>query len=335
MKKYILIFIFVIFCAFDLFAQSGNLELGKRYLKLGGSYRESGEFALSKKYLEEGLALVTKYNDSYWIGVGNEYLGYYWRDKAAIEGNESYFLRALEYLDNALSRYQRLKLRGSSIEAVKKAIANLQSNKYQSVTDNSQTNFADVGMPSTDNEKQLINQAIALLHNHRFQEAEKLLQKGLKLYPDSEFIRYLLYIIPRIEKYPTPGINYEKVNIITSRKELKDDYIDHSRVDIIDLSNSDNLTRIPKELENFPNIQILNLSNNDITKISDNDPICDLKNLRILDLSFNNLSDIPNCIKALPKLQVLYLRGNDIPMAQILKLKDSNPLLQIVLEEDE
>lgn len=321
------------FCVFDLQAQGGDLELGKRYLKLGGSYRESGEFPLSKKYLEEGLAIVTNYNDSYWIGVGNEYLGYYWRDRANIEGNDNYLTRALEYLDNALSRYQRLKLRGSSIEAVKKAIANLRNHPAMPV--NTKAQFDNDRVPSSDNEKQLINQAISLLHNHRFQEAERLLKQGLKSFPNSEFIRYLLYILPRIEKYPTPGINYEKVNIITSRKELKDDYIEHNRVDIIDLSNSDNLTRIPKEIENFTNVQILNLSNNDITKISDSDPICELKNLRILDLSYNDLSDIPNCIKALPKLQVLYLRGNDIPLAQILKLKDTNPLLQIVMDEDE
>ena len=104
---------------------------------------------------------------------------------------------------------------------------------------------------------------------------------------------------------------------------------------IIYLYNSDGITRVPREVGDFPNVKIINLANNDISKISEDDELCDLKHLKILDLSFNNLTDIPECIKFLPKLQVLYLRGNDIPFAEILRLKDENMYLQIVMDEED
>jgi Leucine-rich repeat (LRR) protein len=81
-------------------------------------------------------------------------------------------------------------------------------------------------------------------------------------------------------------------------------------------------------------VKIINLSNNDITRIKEDDGLCDLKHLKILDLSYNDLTEIPECIKFIPKLQVLYLRGNDIPFAEILRLKDENPYLQIVMDEE-
>ncbi|GEM_PF-4806290 len=332
-KYYFLIIILGLFFSLETYAQRSNLELGKRYIKLGGSFRESGAFDLSKDYLEKGLAIVRRHNENYWIAVANEYLGYYWRDRAQIEGKSKYFTRALRHLDKALSIYQNvLKNNPGSIQAVKRAIATLRTNGN---TDNtsylSDNDFSAGDSPESD----YMDKALEAMYAHNFERAREYLKQALKENPDSEMAKYLLYIIPKIEKYPTPGLNYEKIKIVTSKKELKSEYINHKEVDIIDLSNTDGLLRVPRELEDFPNVKILNLSNNDISRIKNDDGICGLKELKILDLSYNELTEIPECIKFLPKLQVLYLRGNDIPFAEILRLKDENMYLQIVMDEED
>lgn len=334
-KYYLIIIIFALLIGLNAEAQESRLELGKRYIKLGGSFRESGEFALSKKFLDKGLKIVEQKNNKYWSAVGKEYLGYYWRDRAQIEGKEKYYSYALTNLDEALKIYRNvLKVDPSSILALKNAIKNLRSgHAYAGIEDYKEGEInSDLGGSS---EMNYTDKALEALYNHNFNLAKKYLKRILKENPDSEMAKYLLYIIPKIEKYPSPGLNYQKITIVTSMKELKSDYINHEEVDIIDLSNSDGVTRVPREIADFPNVEILNLSNNDITKIKDDDALCELQNLRILDLSYNELISIPECIKYMPKLQVLYLRGNDILFADILKLKDQNPYLQIVMDEEE
>jgi tetratricopeptide (TPR) repeat protein len=333
-KYYLLIIILGLIFGAELQAQSSKLELGKRYIKLGGSFRESGDFKLSKEFLDKGMTIVKRYNNKYWMAVGYEYYGYYWRDRAQIESKEKYYSYALDNFDKALNIYQNvLKVNPSSIEALKRAIATLRSGfDYEKVTEEEEIEVdADEGETI---EGEYIEEALEEMYAHDFDKAREYLKKALKHNPDSEMAKYLLYIMPKIEKYPSPGLNYEKIKIITSKKELKSEYVNHDEVDIIDLSNSDGITRVPREIADFPNVKIINLSNNDITRIKEDDGLCDLKHLKILDLSYNDLTEIPECIKFIPKLQVLYLRGNDIPFAEILRLKDENPYLQIVMDEE-
>ncbi len=334
MKKYcLLIIIFGLLFGVELYAQGSKLELGKRYIKLGGSFRESGDFKHSKEFLDKGFAIVKKYNNKYWMAVAYEYYGYYWRDRAQIESNEKFYSYALNNLDKALNIYQNvLKVNPSSIEALKRAIATLRTGIDYNVEEEEEIDV-DVEEGETI-EGEYIEEALEEMYAHNFDKARKYLKKALKHNPNSEMAKYLMYIMPKIEQYPSPGLNYEKIKIITSKKELKSDYINNDEVDIIDLSNSDGITRVPREIGDFPNVKIVNLSNNDIMRIKEDDGLCDLKNLKILDLSYNDLTSIPECIKFLPKLQVLYLRGNDIPFAEILRLKDENPHLQIVLDEE-
>jgi tetratricopeptide (TPR) repeat protein len=334
-KYYLLIIILGLFFSLNTYAQKNSLELGKRYIKLGGSFRESGEFNLSKQYLEKGLSVVSRYNAKYWVAVGNEYLGYYWRDRAQIEGKDKYFSTALKHLDKALNIYQSvLKVDPSSIQAVKRAIATLRNKGEVNLITEEEEEEIDLDEGET-LESEYMDEALEAMYQHQYDKAKRYLKKALKENPDSEMAKYLLYIMPKIEQYPSPGLNYEKIKIITSKKELKSDFVNRDEVDIIDLSNSEGMTRIPRELEDFPNVKILNLSNNDISRIKEDDGLCNLKELKILDLSYNELTEIPECIKFMPKLQVLYLRGNDILFAEILRLKDENMYLQIVMDEED
>ena len=84
----LLLSVIVIFVSFafssEIFAKNiSNYELGKRYLKLGNSHRESGNYPLSFDFLNKGLEIFARqlnFEEQYWFASANELLAYYYRD---------------------------------------------------------------------------------------------------------------------------------------------------------------------------------------------------------------------------------------------------------------
>lgn len=99
-------------------------ELAKRYLKLGNSWREAGNFELARIYLDKGFNEFQKFGsiaNKYWFGVYYEYLGYLNRDEGNVQG-------ALENLNQAkliFDRHGRTKDDTGSDRALDKLIDNL------------------------------------------------------------------------------------------------------------------------------------------------------------------------------------------------------------------
>lgn len=79
----------------------GSRDLGVRYLKLGNTYRENGNYDLAQVYLKKGLDMVRNRGSRYWEAVGYEYLGLVYRDM----GERSL---ALEYLRTAESIFRTI-----------------------------------------------------------------------------------------------------------------------------------------------------------------------------------------------------------------------------------
>nr|XP_057938540.1 slit homolog 1 protein-like [Doryrhamphus excisus] len=76
------------------------------------------------------------------------------------------------------------------------------------------------------------------------------------------------------------------------------------------------LTRVPKELATFRNLQLVDLSNNKITSLAD-DSFANMSQLTTLILSYNSLRCIPPlALGGLPSLRLLSLHGNDISELQ-------------------
>ena len=69
-------------------------ELGKRYLKLGNTYREAKEYKLADKFLTKGLNIAKKSGMKYWEAVGYEYWGFYYRDLGELEASCDFFNKA-------------------------------------------------------------------------------------------------------------------------------------------------------------------------------------------------------------------------------------------------
>ncbi len=108
MKKIslILIALFFVISNFNIVESKAveTQELGKRYIKLGNSYREGGEFDKAIDYLSQGIRLVKKSKDKYWTAVGYEYMGYYYEDTNKQGKAKQYFKKALGIYEDIITQ---------------------------------------------------------------------------------------------------------------------------------------------------------------------------------------------------------------------------------------
>jgi hypothetical protein len=129
MKRIICILFFIISTVFIAVSQYNikvpisqqikSYELAIRYLKLGNTYRESGNYIQAKKYIEMGFSLAKRNNRDYWVAVSYEYLGYLYRDQGEIA-------KAKEYLIKSKDIYNKsVKMKEGSNEAIVSAILEL------------------------------------------------------------------------------------------------------------------------------------------------------------------------------------------------------------------
>ncbi|XP_038675571.1 protein flightless-1 homolog [Scyliorhinus canicula] len=99
---------------------------------------------------------------------------------------------------------------------------------------------------------------------------------------------------------------------------VPDDIFQLDDLSVLDLSYNQ-LTEIPRELENAKNMLVLNLSHNSIDNIP-NQLFINLTDLLYLDLSDNNLESLPPQMRRLVHLQTLVLNNNPLMHAQLRQL---------------
>ncbi|HPO61897.1 MAG TPA: tetratricopeptide repeat protein [Candidatus Kapabacteria bacterium] len=142
MRYYLLVFVLVCFsyqCTlgqevvtekkkyFPSMKKISNKELGRRYIKLGNTWREGGNLELAEKYLRKGIKIVTAQRDNYWIGVANEYLGYLFEDLE--EYNSAIFY--LETAKDIYKKYGFLRNGEGSNNAINSSISRIQHNRNE------------------------------------------------------------------------------------------------------------------------------------------------------------------------------------------------------------
>uniref|UniRef100_A0A673INB6 Protein flightless-1 homolog n=1 Tax=Sinocyclocheilus rhinocerous TaxID=307959 RepID=A0A673INB6_9TELE len=99
---------------------------------------------------------------------------------------------------------------------------------------------------------------------------------------------------------------------------VPDDIFQLDDLSVLDLSYNQ-LTEIPRDLENSRNMLVLNLSHNSIDNIP-NQLFINLTDLLYLDLSDNNLDSLPPQMRRLVHLQTLILNNNPLMHAQLRQL---------------
>jgi hypothetical protein len=118
----IMILLLITFIIDELPCQENNLELGKKFLKLGMTYVQGHNYEKAYEWLTKGYDIVKKKRDIYWIAVANEYLAYYYRDIGEIE-------KAKELLEKAKSLYKPIIMQSdgspNAIDEVLASINNL------------------------------------------------------------------------------------------------------------------------------------------------------------------------------------------------------------------
>lgn len=87
------------------------------------------------------------------------------------------------------------------------------------------------------------------------------------------------------------------------------------------------LTEIPKEIQQFENLRVINLMGNVLKTIPKE--FAKLDKLYRLFLSYNPLEDIPDEILEMKNLRVLHIIGTKIPEERLKYIKDSMPQTKV------
>lgn len=291
--KTLLTFLVVLFVA--LSPQLHANELGKRYIKLGNTYREFGNYEKAEEYLTQGKKLVA--GDVYWTATAHEFMGYMYRDMVAsgkYNDNAEYFeALAKENFESALAGFRKAVKQNDGSPAALTAI-NEQIQRVESMAD-------DAGRSSKTSSVNYSNARIVNYDNSK-----------LKAIPTD---------------LPVSLENFSAVN--NRIKELSGVFAQYKSLKYLNLKKN-RITSVDNALSGLKNVRVLNLSSNKLKSIPSG--IADLKQLEILDLSKNKLKDIPSTITRLKNLKVLDISGNKIPFSQISTLLKSMPNTNIIFD---
>lgn len=294
MKKFAVIFVLLIFC----FNQLGAVpEVGIRYLKLGNTYREVGNYEKAEEYINKGRKLFAgkaAWSYKYWTAVADEYLGYLYislsKDQTNKDNKEYFKQLAIENFNRALASYEKLI-----------------SNK-----DGSQVPLKEI-ISSLD----IIQKQKASLGRTAFVGGDVLNYERLKL-----------------REVPI-GIPESVNNLSLAENKFRDfpsGIVRFSNLKYLNLSNN-GIRTISQDIEQLSNLEWLDLSNNKISELPET--ICNLISIEELDLSNNKLKKVPACLCQMSSLKILNLRGNKLPYSEVANLVKCLPNTNIFIDEYE
>lgn len=295
MKKIILFLLIVLlFSVKDSFCQSGA-DLGKRYLKLGNSFREAENFSLAYEYLDRGFRIVSGNKDYYWLGVANEFFGYYYRDLAKKTGNNDYLRLAQNYFDMAYDYFDRvISQRDGSPFAMNEIRKSLREQMINSSKKSSEDELSD-NIFGNDQKKEKSKQ-------NSSKDSEN----------DSDCPEIKNYIVYQSIKEANAEPENVEILDLTGQEltDLPKDILKYSNLKELILTNL-GLTDLPEALGNLQYLQRINLDGNDLTKL----PVS-LKNLKCLKTIFirGNFIDCDYLLtlqRRLPDLQIVTDREDD------------------------
>lgn len=278
-------------------------ELGKRYLKLGNTYRESGDYEKAEEYLKQGKALVGK--DGYWTATASEFLGYLYRDMVASGnyGDNTDYFAALskDNFEKALAGFQKMvKQKDGSPIPLTEIMKNIGEVKNEIADENS----APTGRAGNSPAPQYGNAKVVNIDNSKIKEIPYDLPANMENFSA---------VNNRIKEFPSSLNQFSKLKYLNLKKNK--------------------ITSLDNGLSGLKGLRTLNCSDNKIKTIPQT--IGDLKQLEILDLSNNKLKEIPASITSLKNLKVLDISGNKIQFSNISTLIKNMPNTNIIFDRYE
>lgn len=312
------------------FAQSVNTdaELGKRYIKLGNSYREAKEFEFALHYINYGMLTFYQqrnFDEKYWYAVGKEYLGYCYRDM----GN---YLEACHLFEAALAIYssilsmedgsqyvmnQQIRNVEQELHLLKKHLPSVSTIAARHPTSGANDIVNDVvrndfaarnNNNSNNNQSQNNNQSESFVIN--------LDNMKLTKFPDDiarNRVDNISIIGNRFTAFPDEVLKYRTLKAINASFNRIANFPDLSRLqelEYLDLSNN-RISEVDGTVGNLQNLRYLNLSNNtrlrnislNIGRLRNSLKELDLRNTKVNELLIRQL------IRELPNTNIL--TGND------------------------
>ncbi|MBS1538290.1 MAG: leucine-rich repeat domain-containing protein [Bacteroidetes bacterium] len=278
-------------------------ELGKRYLKLGNTYRESGNFDKAEEYLERGKNLVTK--DGYWSATASEFLGYLYRDmvnSGNYSDNSDYLLAlAKDNMEQALIGFQKsVKQPDGSPLALSELMQNIEEINSKIENDN----LSIEGKAGNKPTQNYGNGKVINIDNSKLKEIPYDLPMNMENFSA---------VNNRIKDFPTIFAQFPKLKYLNLKKNK--------------------ITTIDNGISGLKGLKILNCSDNKIKSLPQN--IGELKQLEVLDVSNNKLKEIPTSILSLKNLKVLDISGNKIQFCHITTLLKNMPNTNIIFDKYE
>jgi Leucine-rich repeat (LRR) protein len=265
-------------------------ELCARFIKLGLSYRESGDTDNALYFLNKGLNLARQTGSRYWEAASYEGMGLVYKD---LRDKPS----AIEALSAARRIYTDIikSPTNSSREAIDRIIQQTESMDFNAMNSN------DVALASE--VEGLRNQVESLrTENDALREEISMLRGGGVMPLPSDRSSAM-----RMATAPTP-LNQ---SIQRQNEPLPVPPPPPSQlIDLDALENMNAYTSMEAALRNPDAVVKLDLSNNGMKVLGPE--IGRFRNLQYLNLAANQLSDLPVEIGRLPKLQVLNATGNQL-----------------------
>jgi Leucine-rich repeat (LRR) protein len=301
-----------------------NIELYKRYVKLGNTYREGGNYNKAFYYLSAAKINLEKKRNSeekYWYAAANEGLGFYYRDINDIPQAQQYFNVAMQIYQDILTQDD------GSQNALIDAMLNIkQASKKHHPKDN---NF-DNGIATFLNNGNLGKKIENALQQYLPQYFEKDNKNNLK----NAEVHTFTFGNNGLENFPhskefyhsnnSAGVeNFSGMNLT----DFPSDYTETS-INTLDISNN-NIATFPPRIFTFGMIEYLDISNN---KISNFPSLNSLNKLQYLNIANNQLSEISNSIGELRHLNFLDVSNNpnlSVISRDIFKLKNTLKILDI------
>lgn len=296
-----------LFLCFALCCNLQANELGKRYLKLGNTYRETGDYGKAEEYLLEGQNLVA--NSVYWSATAHEFLGYLYRDMAGsgqYSANTDYFLAlAKDNVEAALDGFRKSVRQRDGSPAALAGLSDMSENLSKKMGLQFPDDDAETGYTSAMSVMSGYgNSSIVNMDNAKLKDIANAL--------------------------PTTMENFSAVN--NRLKEFPAMFTQYPRLQFVNLKNN-KIAAVPSWIGKLRQLKGLNLSGNKIKSLPAS--IAELQRLESMDLSDNKLKDIPSSIASLKQLKVLDISGNKIPFSQIASLMRSMPNTNIVFDRYE
>ena len=252
-------------------------ELGKRYLKLGNTYRESKDYKNALKFLQDGQNIFRKQNnieEKYWYAVSLEYLGYYYRDIHQPHNASISLSKAKAIFSDIITQEN-----GSQFAINDNAVSN---RKFKMKMFHNEEHFSP-DMIHSDNISFANNDAKIKIRSHHNMS-------------DDNFDNIRMPL--QTNRY---NVNFDNRNLTDFPGNFTG-----NRIDNLSISNNQ-LKRLPEKINYFNTLQTLNVSNNQISQF----PYLDnLKRLTYLNLSNNQLNEVGSSIGHLHSLKYLNLSNN-------------------------